>query len=322
MSALISPTELWRRRTAYLEQGRSIVLSLIPVEHVLLWGNFCDDMGLDGDQVVSSIMCPLPVPVPPTPRRRPKAKADMLWHPFVWLPPHMTTRRDEDEAEDHDLYVLRVALEIEATGLYDRRTGTWLDVCSTVGVDLDQPDDLARAQAWLDGEPDPSLDDIDLTDWTRDPQTPNWANDVAAFNFQLWLEAVWSESASAQAETLSELLGSSGQEPEEVQEYVRSIAGISATWFRRVPALGSSRLPGRPADAFSAIEYRLRALNLSERELRGEIVPALMDAFKVIAGIFRPAVDEMLAGAEEEEEEDEEEGKLLAFPSADTLLSQ
>lgn len=307
MSAQTSPAELWRRREAYLGPGRSAVMSLIPVEHVLIWNDFCADAGLTGDQVVSSVMCPLPIPVYPVPKHRPKAKASMLWHPFLWLPPHMTVRRDEDEAGDHDLYALRIALEIEETGLYDRDSGTWLDVCSTVGIDLDDPDDMARARAWLDGAADPTFDDIDLTDWTRDPQDPFWASDVAAANLQWWLEVVWSESAGAQAEILTGLLGGTEgpMTAEEARNYLLALAGISSTWFRRVPPIGSSRLPGRPSTVFGAMEERLKTPNLSMRELTREIAPALRDAFFVIRDTFRPAVDKMA--------EDDEQGKLLAF---------
>lgn len=283
------------------------MMSLIPLEHVNIWNDFCADMGLSGDMVVSSVMCPVPIPAYPVPRQRPGAKASMLWHPFLWLPPHMTVRRDEDEAEDRDLWALRIALEAEETGLYDKNSGTWFDVCSTMGIDLDTPDGLARAQAWLDGAPDPSFDDVDLTDLTRDPQEPFWASDVAAANLQLWLEVVWSESASAQAETLAGLLDEAGEPmaAEEVQDYLGAMAGISASWFRRVPPIGSSRLPGRPSKVFEAMEERLKTPGLSLKELNGEIAPALRDAFCVIRDSFRPAVDRLA-------EDDDQQRALLA----------
>lgn len=309
MSAETTPTEPWRRREAYLAPGRSIVMSLIPIEHVLIWDGFCGDTGLTGGQVISSIMCPVPVPVYPMPKSRPTAKASMLWHPLLWLPPHMAVRRDEDEAGDHDLYILRLALEIEETGLYDRESGTWLDVCSAVGIDLDDPDTLASANAWLGGSADPIFDDIDLTELTRDPQDPFWASDVAAANLQLWLEVVWSESASAQLETLTGLLdGSNGPlGADEAQNYLLAMAGISSTWFRRVPPIGSSRLPGRPSMVFGAMEERLKTSNLSVRELTNEIAPALRDAFLVIRDTFRPSVAKMA-------DDEQQQQQLLALP--------
>jgi hypothetical protein len=274
-------------------------MSLVPDEHLDIWGRFCDDTGLSGEEVVSSVTCPVPVPRYPLRRCRPGARAEALWHPFLWLPAHIAFPRDDDEAGDDDLFALRVAMEAEATGLYDQGTGTWLDVCAAVGVDLDRPDGQARAWAWLDGAPDPSFDDIDLTDWTMAPEGPYWASDVAAAVLQSRLEAVWSESADAQLEVLAGLLDD-GMADEDLLALVRAVAGTSATWFRRVPALGPPRLPGRPSDAFEALEARLEAPGLSARDLRYEVVPALADVLSVVKETYRPAVEALLEDAEGE----------------------
>lgn|GEM_PF-5880815 len=302
MSA-ITATETWQRRAAYLRPKQPIVTSLVPIEHARIWCEFSVDTGID--RLVSSIMCPVPIPEYPLPRRRPGAKANMLWHPFLWLPAHIAERRNEAEVADDDLYALRVALEVDATGLYDRHSGTWLDVCSTVGVDLDDPNGIARAQAWLDGAPDPAFDDIDLTDWTHNPQDPFWASDVAAANLKLWSEVVWYEGANFQAETVAQLASDTTIPAEELQGFLAALAGVSAAWFERVPPIGSSRLPGRPSLVLEAIEERLKGAVLPESELRSEIIPALSDAFLVIKDAFHDALDKLT-------EDDDEAKQLLA----------
>lgn len=298
---------LWRRREAYLPAGKSIVLSLDPLKHVDLWSSFCDDMGLEDKNVLSSIMCPLPVPEMPMERVRAGARADMLWHPFLWLPPHISSRRSEREVADQDLYALRVAIEVDGTGFYDRGTGTWLDVCSTVGVNLGEPGGLERAQAWLDGAPDTDLDGIDLTDCSSDPSNPMWASDKAGAMFDLLLEVEWSKSAAAQVDKLHELL--SGADLQDAKDAAWTVADLSAAWFKRVPAIGSSRLPGRPSDVFEALKERLEKPGTTRDELYGELVPALVDALIVVRDTYRSSV-EILIASEEEDEDDAVVGPL------------
>jgi hypothetical protein len=294
-----------KKRKAYLESGRSVVLSLIPVEHVAIWGDFQDDSGVPPESLVSSIMCPVPVPayqadggLPPTTRSA--TRAEMLWHPFLWLPAHIAARRNEDE-EDNDLWALRVALEAQVIGLWDMEDGAWLDVCSTVGVDLDDPDGLARAKEWLDGSADPALDSIDLTDWTMDRKDPLWATYIAKEMFGGLLQVAWSEGASSQLSVIEWALGDAeggtdGQEPYPDIKYVaQSVAGVSAEWLHRCPTMKTSRIPGKPSDALRALEGRLRMDDLPERELRDELVPALVDVLAAVRDEYRPAVDELLA---------------------------
>ena len=312
------PADIWRRQDAYLAPGRSIVMSFVPVEHVALWGDFMDDAGIPPEGAVSSIMCPVPIPRYPLARPRPGAKAETLWHPFLWLPPHVATRRNEAEAADDDLYALRVALEAETFSLWDQGAGAWLDVLSTAGVDIDQPDGLARAKAWLDGGEGPDLDGIDMTGQYWYEEAPWWASEVAAKVLPTALRIVWSESAGAQIDTLIGILDDpelSGTD-EEARSNVCAVAGISTAWFRRVPAIGSSRLPGRPSDAFRALEERLSKPSVPANELRYEIVPALIDVLSVVRDTFTPWVEELLSSVEAQEAQTSTLDELLALIEA------
>ena len=165
-----------------------------------------------------SVPLPLAATIPPGRRRWDGIRPEAMWHPLLWLPPRVTSGRQirvEETGrtwrEGPDEWAVRVALElsesapIEVGGrkwvrmynfaganfvrpvtehdrylvdLYDPHTGTWLDVLSTVGLDTDDPADLARVERWLEGAPDPALDAIDLERLLlAGGRNPDWALD-------------------------------------------------------------------------------------------------------------------------------------------------
>ncbi|MBD8000172.1 hypothetical protein [Oerskovia gallyi] len=161
---------------------------------------------------------PMPWTVPAGHRRWPGLRPAAMWHPLLWLPARLRspiTLRDpmtgETWGETYDEWATRVALEMTESGpvsidgerwvllhdphhgrhvraldpgdedlvpLYDPTTGTWLDVLSTVGLDVDDPADLARVERWLAGEPDEVLDAVDLDVFLQAAgRDPAWALD-------------------------------------------------------------------------------------------------------------------------------------------------
>lgn len=84
---------------------------------------------------------------------------------------------------EHDLEPMRLLreatpMEIQhLTPLFDSETGYWLDIpASFAGVNLDTEEGLSRMQAWLDGNPDPELDNIDVELMLSVPdRNPDWA---------------------------------------------------------------------------------------------------------------------------------------------------
>ena len=105
----------------------------------------------------------------------------MMWHPLLWLPDRLATRYtlvDDNGAcstEPDDIWCLRVCLELQAAGLYDPDTGSWLDVLSLAGLDGDDPDTAGRVDRWLTGGADPVLDRLDLTEHVDRPDDLDWA---------------------------------------------------------------------------------------------------------------------------------------------------
>ena len=119
------------------------------------------DTGIDPVWVRPNPLCCVPLPTypetwPPGLRRWPRVRGAMMWHPLLWLPDRLATRYilDDDGVctpEPDDIWCLRVCLELQAAGLYDADTGTWLDVLSLAGLNGNDPDTAGRVDRWLAG---------------------------------------------------------------------------------------------------------------------------------------------------------------------------
>ena len=164
------------RRTYLLDPGESLIVNDdIDIQSERI-SQFVKDTGLSRDDLVST-------PIPTLPmldyasgertsiRQFKGVTPDLLWHPYMWLPQRLAVR-EEWEFEDgqritepSDVWSIRVALEFNGTELYNQQEGSWLDVLALVGINLDNPTDYDRVDAWLKGTPDPDLDSIDLTEF-------------------------------------------------------------------------------------------------------------------------------------------------------------
>lgn len=136
-----------------------------------------------------------------------------MWHPLMWLPPHLASRfkipgPDDSSAprdESDDEWAVRVCIEMLSAGLFDRSSSSWLDVLATVGINVDDPDDLERVGAWLDGSPDPALDDIDLAGVLEFDET-DWGMKPAAELLERTWPIVWTAWADEIAEDIHRVL--------------------------------------------------------------------------------------------------------------------
>lgn len=184
----------YARRPSLLEAGEPLLLCRSTISTAVRFSAFSKETGLGPEAILSSTLCAMPLPIysdfgvdtQGQPRKRwAGTKAEVMWHPLMWLPPRLAGRytlsdpdTGETELEDDDTWAIRVAFEMTASGLYDPDTGTWIDILATVGINIDDELDLARVQDWLDGYPDEVLDDIDLTDYL-DVTPSSWALDAA-----------------------------------------------------------------------------------------------------------------------------------------------
>lgn len=174
------------RRTPYLlREGDPITLPRTALHQALYFALAQDVLGLDAERLIQSVAVSIPLPryeegrpLRGTPGVDPRA----LRYPFMWLPESLSERYEipgpdgeHPQIEDDDTWMLRVVLEMCATGAYNISEAGWIDVLALHGLDVDNADDLDRVSAWWNGADDPILDAIDLSDIFSDEGDPDWA---------------------------------------------------------------------------------------------------------------------------------------------------
>lgn len=205
----------YRRRPFLLEPGQSLIDAGDPIKSALSYKSGLEAIGVPHERLMASRISPLvipersgrPGPLDPPRRRIAGIRPEMMWLPLFWLPPRLENRARfclidgeaylidpsrsgpnvlsspppgrEVHVETDDLWVLRVALELEVSGVYDTGTGTWYDMLANAGIDVDRPDDVKWVANWLAGWPDTRLDLLDigfeLDAMIADPDDPSWA---------------------------------------------------------------------------------------------------------------------------------------------------
>ncbi len=186
-----------KRRPYLTETGEPLLVQRDPYVFMDRFSEWLKTTGLGPDHILTSTLIAVPLPAYPengdfgdradgTPRRRWEGmRAEMMWHPLFWLPPRSayrytvipdeTAQPEEGVLEDDDAWAVRIAMELSGSLLYHEETGTWMDVLSTVGLDIDSPADVTRVQEWLDGADDELIDGIDLSPLIDRPDEEDWA---------------------------------------------------------------------------------------------------------------------------------------------------
>jgi len=224
----MSQSSMLTRRPFLLQPGQSLLLAPDAFRTALDFGVFADFAGLLPDHLIGSRMAPVPIPVDsgrPADGSRPRVEGvrpEAMWMPLLWLPPRLANRytfqiidgavsvRTQRTGvcpgypvyvETDDLWVLRIALELSASGLYDEVSGTWLDVMAMLDLNVDDPHDLARIAAWLDGGKDQELDLLDsgleIGSMVENPENPQWALNAALMLHDELLESSWALGADS-----------------------------------------------------------------------------------------------------------------------------
>lgn len=168
--------------------------------------------GFAGFLTSQLVPVPLPIYTDAPGRQFARISPQMLWHPVFWLPQRLAGRYQLVDPEgvdlgpeDDDAWAVRVALELMASGLYDTASGTWLDVLARVGIDVDDPVDVARIEAWQQGAYDPVLDTIDLSPDIDLPSDLNWAAMTADALLPDLVPASWALAADDLATMASDM---------------------------------------------------------------------------------------------------------------------
>ena len=233
-----------RRRRFLLEPGQVLLMSESPVRNLMNHVGAARALGLTQAQLSTSRLSPLPIPVNggrSARRRIDEVKPAMMWLPLLWLPERLAQRvrfqfidgelfvLDDDgyfagdphavsqpiaghtvSTETTDLWVIRVALELEASGVYDEETGTWTDVLDGVGLSVEDRRDVQRVRRWLEGGVDHVLDDLDesfMNDGRHVPEgeSPSWAIREALGGYQDLLNATWALGTNSMLNVVTNL---------------------------------------------------------------------------------------------------------------------
>lgn len=242
------------RRPWLLEAGEPLLMASNPVEHLLRFSRVLNEWGLRPERLWPLPLCAVPLPVPASdeypdvrrfPDRWPGLNPAAAWHPLLWLPRAVTDRvwipTDDGTdvvLEDDDTWAVKVSLICSVRGLYDEESGTWTDVLSTAGVDIDRPEDLQRVSLWLAGSHDPVLDGIDITEMAVDFDDPGWALTLAVEVVQETRVCSWalgSNSLLIDSEDLrGEVLGGDCP-PSEAVAQMTVTSELSEQWFSGLP---------------------------------------------------------------------------------------
>lgn len=254
-----------RRRPLLIEPGEPLLLSRNALDVLVRRTGWIEATGIDEAHTFSTpaLCIPLPLYEANWPerglRRWAGTRASAMWHPLMWLPrslSHRGTIRTVEEdgttietVEPLDVWALRVALELFVSGMYDITTGGWVDILATVDLDIDDPADEARVQRWLEGFPDPVLDDVDLSPWFHNADNENWALQAALDLRDFIIPASWAAAADSLYEYLDTLYSTEGElDDAEFNRRVEFLVAAGASLLGDTPI---AETPDHPAFADS-----------------------------------------------------------------------
>ena len=301
------------RRPFLLEADEALLVTSDPVRCLINHVSAAKAIGLGQAEFAASRMSPMPMPVnagrpDDVTQRRRIAGVDprMMWLPVMWLPQRLTERcrfhvvdsdvvvidpngyfSDDPHAvaapidgvpvrtETSDAWVIRVALELEASGAYDMESGTWLDVLDTVGVNIDDIDGAARVQRWLDGGADDDLDWLEnnyLDDGWHVPrgEEPTWALRSALGMYPDLLDATWALGTDSMLNIVSDVVHgvsdggiADAKEAKFIANMVCMLSGSLLRWYTNDEAQWWQEM-SRTVESFQGTSNDLVAGPLSE----------------------------------------------------------
>lgn len=287
-----------KRRVLLTEPGEPLIVSMSPMETAIRFGQFCELTGIPASALATSPLCSIPLPVYPEtfdgPRRWSTVRPEAMWHPLLWMPARLADRYqmsdDPKDLEDDDLWSVRVALELSASGLYDDESGTWVDVLSLVGVDLEDPADMERVRRWMAGEPDADLDSINLSSFIDLPgEDVDWAASTALDCLDKLRISSWAFAADEMLETCTDFRSAqgAGEDLDELRWIMELTVSMGRTVFASVPE-GSVDAGSDEAIWWSALESRVLSFTGSSAELLTGPVLDMQARLALLRGVFWP----------------------------------
>jgi len=306
------------------EPGEPLEVASSTLRSAARYRTWAADTGIGAEWVSPNPLCCVPLPVYPaawpTGRRRwPGLLPAMMWHPLLWLPDRLATRYtmlDDTggrSAEPDDVWALRVCLELQASGLYDADTGSWLDVLSLAELYGDDPDTVSRVGGWLNGRPDQALDGLDLAEHVDRPGDPDWAVFAAIDELPALQVISWTVTAQDLLEACEQLTETGGDgDADRVRRSAAAIAGLAGTNLRGLPDDGGLSVtgdgdprpdapPGATAEGVNAeslwwdgMANRIRLFTGGPTELLDILVRDMADRLAIILDLYAPDAETLL----------------------------
>ena len=271
------------------------------------------DTGIDPVWMRPNPLCCVPLPTypenwPPGLRRWPRVRGAMMWHPLLWLPDRLATRYLlEDDGvctpEPDDVWSLRVCLELQAAGLYDTDTGTWVDVLSLAGLNGNDPDTAGRVERWLAGTPDPALDRLDLTEHVDRPGDLDWALHAAIDELPAMRVISWVLTAQDLLDACEALTATRDEGLERARRSASTIAMLAETNLATVPgeagdhgsSPGNGSVDGAESEShwWQGIRRQLRQSTGDANALIDRVVSDMRDRLGIIIDSYAPDAAEL-----------------------------
>lgn len=214
-----------RHRHLGTEPGEGLLITVDALSYSRVAQRFLQLTGLTGEDISTPVTMVTPLPLFAD-RSEVTHSTPMAWtHPVMWMPP--SWRNDLGRWTSNQA-ALRIVWEIVGAGLYDQDAG-FVDILYLYGIDVDDPDDSARVQRWIEGGDDELLDAIDITDVLLRQDDPDWAAKLAEANATEATAACYAAIARSIHETAEHSL----DDPDVVEQAVL-ICQLTAATLRAI----------------------------------------------------------------------------------------
>ncbi|MHB8318074.1 MAG: hypothetical protein ACYDEP_02410 [Acidimicrobiales bacterium] len=253
------------------------------------------------------------------PRRRLlSVRPESMWLPLLWLPPQLdnrytfqiingdvvvhTQRSDARPGypiyvENNELWTIRVALELGASGIYDDTSGTWVDMMQMISIDVDNPDDVARIADWLDGSDDDDLTLLDsgleinamLCEYDR----PHWALDSALAMYDALLECTWTLGADSLLSIVDDLasdIEDGAMSDERYRLVLDMICLLGGTWLR------DANVSNEPNENLWWATVTKRLAQANSRQTYDSLLSDLAQHLTIVREHYWPKMQEITRG--------------------------
>ena len=306
MTAATTTTGI-RRLTYMTDPGEPLEVASSVLRSAVRHRVWVTDTGIDPAWIKPNPLCSVPLPTYPENwpaglRRWPRARATMMWHPLLWLPDRLATRYtllDDDgvsSTEPDDLWCLRVCLELQASGLYDAETGSWLDVLSLAGLDSHDPDTCRRVDNWLTGGSDNVLDRLDLAEHVDRPGDLDWALHAAIDELPAMRVISWVLTAQDLLDACDALTTGGAGDLARIRRSASTIAMLAETNLGTVP--GDPETNGVTTESvwWQGIRGRLRQFTGDADAMIDTLVRDMANRLGGILDTYAPDAAELVDG--------------------------